>query len=154
MCRYSSKHFNMSKNKIILYMWIFADVLIQLGVILWAMAWVTQKKNLAVSCKKLIFREETTSDLWENSTATFCTQNSWVNLFYPQYEAVRQMHIIWKTVLRHGIMRPNSRSRSMEDLVPAHFFGSSVPRLFASWKDMWYLWIYNRGNPCWDVLTF
>lgn len=152
MCRYSSKHFNMSKNKIILYMWIFFWCSYSAGG--HSMGLGNTEKNLAVSCKKLIFHEETTSDFWENSTATFCTQNSWVNLFYPQYEAVRQMHIIWKTVLRHGIMRPNSRSRSMEDLVPAHFFGSSVPPLFASWKDMWYLWIYNRGNPCWDVLTF
>lgn len=37
------------------------------------------------------------------------------------------MHIIRETVLRHKIMRPNSRSRNADGLVPGHFVGRSVP---------------------------
>lgn len=66
-------------------------------------------------------------DFWDNSTATFCTQNSWVNLFYPQYKAVQQMHVIWKTVLRCSIMRPNCRNRDADGLVAEYFVGRSVP---------------------------
>lgn len=37
------------------------------------------------------------------------------------------MHVIWKTVLRCGIMRPNSSSRNADGLVAGHFVGRSVP---------------------------
>lgn len=56
-------NFNMSKNKIILYMWIFADVFLQPGIILLAMAWVTQKKALAVNCKNSFFNEKAISEI-------------------------------------------------------------------------------------------
>lgn len=119
---------NLNMNKIILYTWIFADVIFQPGGHTVAMAWVTQKKVLAVDCKNSFSRKKPCQRfLRDNFTATFCTQNSWVNLFYPQYKAVQQMHVIWKTVLRYGIMRPNSRSRNADDLVPGHFVGRSVP---------------------------
>lgn len=92
---------NLSKIHILLKMWIFADLTFQ-------PEGYTIGYGLGQPEKTLT---EYYTFLTDCSAETFCTQNSWVSLFYLLCTAVQNMDATWKILSRYRMVRPNCRNR-------------------------------------------